>query len=363
MKKTLASTVLAVAAVLLLAPAGWAQMTQVKGMAKDAQGNPIVGAMVQMICHENGRKYELKTGKKGDFFSLGIGLGTYRVNLLKDGQQIFFLDNVPVTLNGDNVIDLDLAKQQAAAASQMTEAQKAALKRQEEAIKENTKIQGLNDKLAAAKAAEDAGNPDQAVAILSEAVQMDATRDILWARLADTERSAGAKAADAAARTKYYQDAVESYQKAIAIKPLGPYYNNMGEALNKLGKVDEAVQAYNQAVQIDPTQTGMYYFNLGAVLTNRGKIDEANAAFDKAIAAEPTRAEAYYQKGLNLMNRATADASGKFTAPPGTSEAFQKYLEVSPSGPNAETAKLMLQQLGSTVETSFGKPKATKKKP
>ena len=360
MKRTLVAIGLAV---LLLASASWAQMASVKGIAKDREGKPIVGAMVQMICHENGRKYEIKTGKKGDFFSLGIGAGTYRVNLIKDGQQIFFLDNVPVRLADENVIDLDLAKQQAAAAAQMTPEQKEALKRQEEAVKENTKIKGLNDMLAAAKAAEDAGNPDQAVNILTEAVQADATRDILWARLADTQRAAGAKSADTAARTKYYGDAVDSYKKAIAIKALGPYYNNMGEALNKLGRTEEAVAAYEQAAQVDPTQAGMYYFNLGAVLTNRGKIDEANAAFDKAIAADPTRTEAYYQKGLNLMNKATADATGKFNAPPGTAEAFQKYLELSPTGPNAETAKLMLQQLGSTVETSFGKAKATKKKP
>ena len=30
-----------------------------------------------------------------------------------------------------------------------------------------------------------------------------------------------------------------------------------------------------------------------------------SAAFDKCIAADPTRAEAYYQKGVNLMGKAT----------------------------------------------------------
>jgi hypothetical protein len=46
-------------------------------------------------------------------------------------------------------------------------------------------------------------------------------------------------------------------------------------------------------------------------------------------------------------------------APPGTAEAFQKYLELAPTGPHAEEAKAMLQGLGATVETSYGKKKTT----
>jgi hypothetical protein len=51
-------------------------------------------------------------------------------------------------------------------------------------------------------------------------------------------------------------------------------------------------------------------------------------------------------------------------APDGTAEAFQKYLELQPTGPHAEEAKAMLQGLGSPVETSYGTQKkkpATKK--
>ena len=87
-------------------------------------------------------------------------------------------------------------------------------------------------------------------------------------------------------------------------------------------------------------------------------MDDANAAFDKCIAADPTRAEAYYQKGVNLLGKATLQGD-KTIAPPGTAEAFQKYLEMAPNGPNAQSAKDLLASIGSSVETSFG----TKKKP
>jgi hypothetical protein len=45
------------------------------------------------------------------------------------------------------------------------------------------------------------------------------------------------------------------------------------------------------------------------------------------------------------------------TAPPGTAEAFNKYLELQPQGTYADAAKQMLASIGATVETSFGKGK------
>jgi hypothetical protein len=81
--------------------------------------------------------------------------------------------------------------------------------------------------------------------------------------------------------------------------------------------------------------------------------------WDKVIAADPTKAEAYYQKGLNLLLKETIGKDGKTVVAEGTAEAFQKYLELAPTGKFAQPAKDMLAQIGATVETGFG----TKKKP
>jgi hypothetical protein len=97
---------------------------------------------------------------------------------------------------------------------------------------------------------------------------------------------------------------------------------------------------------------------MGAVLTNAGKADLAIDAFDKSIAADPTRAEAYYQKGVNLLGKATLQGD-KMVAAPGTAEAFQKYLELVPTGGHSEEAKAMLASIGSSVETGFGTKKKT----
>jgi tetratricopeptide (TPR) repeat protein len=114
------------------------------------------------------------------------------------------------------------------------------------------------------------------------------------------------------------------------------------------------------SAQTDPTSAAGAYFNIGAVYTNAGRPDDANAAFDKCLAADPTRAEAWYQKGVNLLGKATLKGDKTIPAP-GTVEALQKYLELAPTGPNAQSAKDLLTSLGSSVETSFGNKKKTTK--
>ena len=115
----------------------------------------------------------------------------------------------------------------------------------------------------------------------------------------------------------------------------------MAEADSKTGKTDDAVKSYTQAAQLNPAGAAQYYFNWGAVLTNSGKVDEAVVAFDKAIAADPNKAEAYYWKGVNMIGKATLKARQNGRAD-GTAEAFDKYLELQPTGQFAEPAKQML---------------------
>jgi hypothetical protein len=59
------------------------------------------------------------------------------------------------------------------------------------------------------------------------------------------------------------------------------------------------------------------------------------------------------------VNQMTYDKTGKPIAVPGTVEAFNKYLELEPTGKYADAAKGNIQFLGGTVETKY---KASKKK-
>lgn len=95
---------------------------------------------------------------------------------------------------------------------------------------------------------------------------------------------------------------------------------------------------------------------------NSGQNEAAAEAFKKAIELTPTYADAYYQYGVMLVSKAQIAADGKVTAAPGTIEAFQKYLELAPTGQYSQQAKDMLTTLGSSVTTKYANPDAKKKK-
>jgi tetratricopeptide (TPR) repeat protein len=382
MKKHFAIFVFVLVAVALFAPPAFSQASgSVKGVCKDVQGNPIADAAVVYANQDNGQKYQLKTNKKGEYFSLGISPGKYNVTLYKNaddqkaGKEMDHANGFQVQLDENN-LDFDEKKSQESAAKGVgltPEQLKQLQEQQAKQSKEVNTVKALNEKLLAAKTASDAGDFDTAIAVLTEANQMDATRDLVWFKLGDAYRMSAAKQTDKAEKEKRFGEAADSYQKAIGLKQdvikagkdkdpnatknLAAYYNNMADAYNRAGKIDDAVKTYEMAAQADPTAAAQSYFNIGAVLTNAGKVDDAVAAFDKCIAADPTRAEAYYQKGVNLLGKATLQGD-KMVAVPGTAEAFQKYLELQPTGGHSEEAKAMLASIGAPVETTFG----TKKK-
>jgi tetratricopeptide (TPR) repeat protein len=383
MKKHFAIFLFVILALGLCVPPVLAQSSgTVKGVAKDNQGNPIADAILVWTNIDNGQKYTIKTNKKGEYFSLGLTPGKYLATLyknaddLKAGKELDHVKGFPVQAE-ENTLDFDLKKdtENAAKGQGLTPEQlKQMQEQQAKAAKETNTVKSLNEKLNAAKTSADAGDFDTAIASLTEATQMDATRDLLWFKLGDYYRMSATKQTDPAEKQKRLASAVESYQKAIdlkksatndkdpnAAKNLAAYYNNLAEAYAKSNKMDDAVKTYELAAQADPTSAAQYYFNTGAVLTNAGKVDDAITAFDKVISIDPNRADAYYWKGVNLIGKATLQGD-KMVAPSGTAEAFQKYLELQPSGTYADAAKQMLTSIGSSVETTFGKKKQPPKK-
>src|SRR6266851_7850861 len=377
MRKSFILPLLLVLAAGLSAPLAIAQTTgTVKGVCKDSDGKPIVGADVEWTGTESGHTYKLKTNNKGEYFSLGIVPGKYNVKLSKDGKELFHLTNVPVGLD-EVVQDFDLKKEQvnAAQAQGMTPEQaKAKAEAAAKAEGEKKTVGTLNERLNAAKAASDAGDFETAIATLNEANQIDSTRDLIWFKLGDAYRMSAPKQTDPEEKKKRYESAAVDYQKAIDLRTasdtaqkdpdnnakMAAYYNNLAEAYAKSNKVDDSVANYTKAAGLDPAHAATYLFNEGAVLTNAGKGDDAIVAFDKVVAADPTKAAAYYWKGVNLIGKATLKGD-KMVAPEGTAEAFQKYLEIEPEGKLAQPAKDMLASIGATIETGFGKKKPVKK--
>lgn len=368
----------------MLAPNVFGEVVTVLGACHDATGQPMVGATVELVNTETGQKIELKTNKKGEYFSLGVPIGTYNYRLLVNGNEVFHLNKVAVNSSQSPEVrtDFDMKKEAANAAKGVgltPEQQKAIAEQKAKQEKENNTVKGLNATLATATAAMKSGDYDTAIAQLTQATQADATRDVIWANLGIAYAGSAEKQTDKDEKAKRYDQAIADLQKSIdmkkqSMKPndqaakqeIGAYYNHLGEAYAKSGKTEDAMKTYELGAQTDPTNAARYYYNEGAILTNNGKTDDAIAAFDKAIAAapdDPNHADSYYQKGVDMISKATVDKDNKMVAPPGTAEAFNKYLELQPNGPNAENAKQLLASLGATIENSYGTKKKTTKKP
>src|ERR1700758_3303237 len=227
MKKHLAIIAVAVLALGLCVPHVFAQASgTVKGVCTDAQGNPIADGVVVYSNLDNGQKYVLKTNKKGEYFSLGLTPGKYVVSLYKNADDmkankpIDFVKGFQVQLD-ENTLDFDQKKQQEAAArgeGLTAEQQKQLQEQKAKQEHEVSTVKNLNEKLTAANTAIQNKDYDTAITALTEANQMDATRDILWYRLGDAYRLSAASQTDKAEKQKRYDSAVEAYNKAIQIK-------------------------------------------------------------------------------------------------------------------------------------------------
>ena len=173
------------------------------------------------------RSTPLKTNKKGEYFSLGLTPGKYNVTLYKNaddqkaGTETDHVNGYVVKLDDNPAVDFDVKKEiedKAKGKGLSAEDAKRMQEQQAKAAKETNTVKALNEKLNAAKTAADAGDFDTAIASLTEATQMDATRDLIWFKLGDYYRMSVPKQTDPAEKEKRLGSAIEAYQKAIDIK-------------------------------------------------------------------------------------------------------------------------------------------------
>jgi tetratricopeptide (TPR) repeat protein len=384
MLATLRKLAIGVPLTLMLSVACWGQTAAFEGDVKGEDGKPMVKTTIHLDRIDIKGTYKVNTDKKGHYYYGGLPpSGVFKIWVEVDGKERDSVDNVRASLGDAKRIDFDLSKTAKSNADKnaefrktiesggeltkeqtrdMTPEQKAALEKKiKDAQATMAKNKALNDAFGAGKTALDAKQFDVAIENLEKAKTMAPEQHVIWGNLADAYGGA-AKTKTGADQQALLDKGVEAYKKAIELKPDdAAYHNNYALLLAQSKKSDEALVELTKAAQLDPPSAGKYYFNGGAVLVNLGQNEAAGAMFKKAIEADPDYAEAHYQFGLSLYAKATTAPDGKIVPPEGTKEEFQKYLELAPTGPNAETAKAMLTSIGATVETDYSKPGARKK--
>ena len=74
----------------------------------------------------------------------------------------------------------------------------------------------------------------------------------------------------------------------------------MGVVLKDQGSLEESIQAYQQAIHVQPDYAEAYS-NLGNVLREQGKLEESIEAYQQAIQIQPGSAETHNNLGLILL--------------------------------------------------------------
>jgi tetratricopeptide (TPR) repeat protein len=95
---------------------------------------------------------------------------------------------------------------------------------------------------------------------------------------------------------KQYDMAVEWISRAIRQEPKPTYLTSLGTTLSNMGRYDEALKAFDKAVQIKPEDADLWR-NLGNVLVDVKRPAEAILAFQHAFKLNPRHWDAAFKAG------------------------------------------------------------------
>ena len=114
-------------------------------------------------------------------------------------------------------------------------------------------------------------------------------------------------------QTRIWHDSETLWSHAVAIdpsSPLGEY--NWGLALDRQGKVTEAIERYQAALRLNPNYADAHN-SVGAALANQGKVAEAIEHYQTALRLRPDFAEAHGNLGAALAQQGMlAEANDRY---------------------------------------------------
>jgi len=121
-------------------------------------------------------------------------------------------------------------------------------------------------------------------------------------------------------------ETISQYKQALALKPHYPKaHNNLGVAYVKKGILDEAICEFNKALAIKPHYAEVHN-NLGIAYFKKGMLDKAIAEYERAIAIEPRYPKAHNNLGYAYVKKGILDEA--------ISE-FKKELTINPNDAEA----------------------------
>ena len=122
-------------------------------------------------------------------------------------------------------------------------------------------------------------------------------------------------------RSGRVQEAIEHYEQALQLKPYyAEAHHNLGLALTQAGKLPEAIQHFEQVVRIKPDSAEAHR-RLGLALQQAGHLPEAVGQFEQTLRINPDSAETHNDLGNALLQ------AGKLK---NATEQYQQALDTDP---------------------------------
>ena len=148
-----------------------------------------------------------------------------------------------------------------------------------------------------------------------------------------------------------YQEAITVLEQAAILKPTAGTYMELGTDQAQVGRMQEAAAACDKVLTVDPAAKNMLagcYKNIAIVLTNKGNLADAITPLQKATQINSQDALAWKLLGDALTNTIISKSEGGkvvYVIPPGTIEAYERYLQLEPNGPYAGEVQAAVEGL------------------
>jgi tetratricopeptide (TPR) repeat protein len=354
---------------LVCRPAAAQNNAGISGQVLDIEGKPFPEVTVTLKNTDSGLTYTTKTDKSGRYVQLGMRPGPYDITLKARDKEILGT-NCMVQAIADNKFDMNLKELVKKESGEVA----AARKKQEE---EHGKFEAMKTHFNAGVAKTDEAKQvradmaklpaDQRAPVQEKlnGIYQDAMNEFQQAQQAAPPKDPNlylvySRIGDTADSLKKNDEAVAAYQKAIELKPdVALLHANLALSFAKLGKTQEAEQEFEKSVALDPPNAATSWLNFGIVLYNSNRLAEAVVPLKKATALNPKNADAWYLLGASMLATIDTKQVGEkltYIIQPGTVEAYQKYLELEPNGVHANDARAALQSLqalGAGVDTKL----------
>jgi tetratricopeptide (TPR) repeat protein len=96
------------------------------------------------------------------------------------------------------------------------------------------------------------------------------------------------------------EDAIDEYQQAVQLDPrMAVFHSNLGMALAEEDRTDEAIAEFRKSIEVDPKYSYAYR-DWGFALAGHGEFNEAIAKYQKSVELDPNDSEPLYGWGYAL---------------------------------------------------------------